>query len=223
MTDETALNVLTTRIRYRKGRSEFRLGLPYLHLDGAASLVGGTPTGEPSGMPGPPAANPSTSESGPGDVSLRFDYDIIQGSSKRPWVTTLLRFKLPTADEDKGLGSGEADVEGGLLFTQPVGRFSLLLEGRLTKLGDPDGVDYKDVRLASAGLAKQLGTRTQVYGFWEYRSHPIDGREARQSTAIGASRRFGTQGRVRWSAALYVGLTETSEDWGVQTNLSREF
>lgn len=214
LAEKVTLDVLTTRIRYRTGRSEIRLSLPYLWLDGAVSIVGGAPT---AGLPG--------SESGPGDVSLRFDYDVVQGGGRKPWVTALLRVKAPTADPDAGLGTGETDLEGGLLFSQPLGSFSVLLEGRFTKLGDPDGVDYDDVKLASVGLAKQLGARgrQQVYGFWEYRTHPIQGREARQSAALGTSRRFGSRGHVRWTAAVYAGLTETSEDWGLQTVLSREF
>ena len=40
---------------------------------------------------------------------------------------------------------------------------------------------------------------------------------------IQTSRRFGSRGQTRWMAAVYAGLTETSEDWGLQTALSREF
>jgi len=226
--EEVSLDVLTARVRYRAGRSEIRLSLPYLRLDGAGSIVGGTPTGGlpgSQGPPGSPAASPSASASGPGDVSLRFDFDVLQGGERKPWLTALIRAKFPTADEAAGLGTGETDLEGGLLFTQPLGAFSVLLEGRFTKVGDPDGIDYDDVKLASVGLARRLGARSRssAYGFWEYRSHPIGGREARQSASVGASWRVGSNGRTRWTTGVFAGLTETAEDWGLQVVLSRQF
>ncbi len=217
--ETVTLDVVTTRVRYRFGRSEIRLSVPYLRVDGGVSIIGGAPTPPPAG----PQPGSSSTQTGLGDVSLRFDYDLLQGSKRRPWFTVLARVKAPTGDEDEGLGSGETDVEGGLLLTQPMGRFSLLLEGRFAKLGDPTGVDYDDVTTFSVGLAGRIGKTGSVYGFWENRTHPIQGRQDRESAAVGTSRRFGSQARSRWSIAAYAGLTDTAEDWGLQTTISREF
>ena len=242
-TEEITFDALATNLRWRRHRLELRLGLPYLRLEGSAALVGGTPIpGERAPtpvVPGPPGSGgpsqpahlvadtepASSSESGPGDVDLRLDFDLVTGAAKRPWLTALGRVKLPTADETKGFGTGETDVEGGLLFFQPLGRFGLMLEGRYTKMGDPPEIDYENVVQTTAGLSRKIGSSGGflMYALLENRTHPVPELEARRDVMLGASKRLGARGQVRVSGAVYAGLSETAEDWGSQLTLGRVF
>lgn len=140
--EEVRLDVFTTRLRWRWSRGELRVGLPLLRLAGEATLVGGVPTpgrrgvvGEATEPPGPPfpdepGAMDTLTETGPGDVRVRADFDLIRGSARRPWLNGLAEVKLPTAEDSAGLGTGEADVEGGLVLVFSLGKTNLFLEGR---------------------------------------------------------------------------------------------
>ena len=177
-------------------------------------------------MPAPlVTGSASEPQSGAGDVDLRLDVDLVAGTAKRPWLTALGRVKLPTADETKGFETGETDFEGGLLFFQPLGRFGVLLEGRYTKMGDPPDLDYEDIVQATAGLSRTIGSRSraQVYVLVENRTNPVPGLADRLDAMLGASKRMGARGRVRVSGGLYVGLSETAEDWGSQVTVGRVF
>jgi len=235
--EDIRFDILTTRLRWRWTRAEIRVSLPLLRLEGEVILVGGTPSpGGPQGTgnapepPGPPTPNEpngtgSRTVTGPGDVLVRADYDLVQGSSKLPWLSGLAQVKLPTADDSDGLGTGEIDVEGGLVLVQPLGKFSLFLEGRYTLMGDPPDFDFDDIVRVSAGVSRRVGNSRGrfVYAFWENRTHPVPGREDRRDLLLGTSARVGTKKRIRLSGAVYAGLSETAEDWGLQFMLGHEF
>ncbi len=78
--------------------------------------------------------------------------------------------KFATADEDKGLGTGETDYQ---IFTSVAKTLipELIAVGELsyTWIGDPDGVDYKDsfgwgAELVYNGLIEKLSLHAAVFG-----------------------------------------------------------
>lgn len=218
-------SALTTRLRYRQKRAEFRLSAPLLRLSGDARLIGGTPIGN-GDPPGPiPTPSPETTVSGLGDMSLRLDYDLLVGSYQKPWLTLLTKVKFPTGDETKGLGTGELDYEAGLLFAQPVGRGMLLLDGRYNILGEPEGVAFENVTTLSGGISVALGEsrRSSVYSFYEHRSHPVGGLDARESITLGLTGSSGKTKSFKWTVAAFTGLSDTAEDWGAQLAFARVF
>ena len=55
-----------------------------------------------------------SSESGLGDITLTGGYILVEESQRMPRIRPTLYLKIPTADEDKGLGTGEFDFGPGL-------------------------------------------------------------------------------------------------------------
>jgi hypothetical protein len=50
-------------------------------------------------------------EDGLGDILLKGEYVLLAEQAALPEITGSLKIKFPTADEDKGLGTGEFDVQ----------------------------------------------------------------------------------------------------------------
>lgn len=228
-TDETTeIQVVSPRLRWQLPRGELRVSFPALHLQtsGPVTLVGSTPVSPDSADKNLdlPEEGRVTEESveGMGDVSVYGELDLLRGGAARPWITGLVRVKLPTADEEENLGTGEADFEGGLRWIQPFGRTYLMADATYTRVGDPDDYELEDVVQLGAGVSRRFGA-TSVQLFLENRSHPTPGRGDRINVALGASRRFGALSRLRLAGSTFVGLSETAEDFGLFLTVGRSF
>ncbi|MDX1764284.1 MAG: transporter, partial [bacterium] len=96
------------------------------------------------------------SRSGLGDLLLLGEYDALIETRDRPAVVMGGKLKLPTASEDKGLGTGEVDVGA----TVEVGKtvHQLYYYGRLgyTFIGEPSRADFDDPFLYEAGIGYEV-------------------------------------------------------------------
>ncbi len=112
-------------------RLDFELVIPYLYQsnNSAVSLGGmhfsvqnsGTTGGGMGGGGG--TANSGTSQSGLGDITLTTGYVLLAEKEQSPMFRPLVYVKFPTADENKGLGTGAYDFGGGLSLGKGVGNW----------------------------------------------------------------------------------------------------
>lgn len=79
------------------------------------------------------------SETGVGDVVLGGRLRFNDGAETTPSFAGQFSIKLPTADEDKGLGSGEVDYNFLFILTHSVGEFALDVNTGLTFAGISNG------------------------------------------------------------------------------------
>jgi hypothetical protein len=96
-----------------------------------------------------------SSSSGIGDILVRQDMFLLKaGRGNRPSVSFFLDYKIATADEQEGLGTGEDDWGGGLVYIQPAGKsVQILGDVAYRYIGDPDGVDFNDRLRIGVGIA----------------------------------------------------------------------
>jgi hypothetical protein len=200
------------------------VSVPYLEIDGPADIyiIGGQAVGIPEEI----VVGSYRNESGIGDVVVRGDYYLRYGTESTPWVIGVARIKLPTGDEDKGLGTGSTDYELGISLIQRIGRMNWLADIGYTVVGDPSA-DYEleNVLRIGTGLSVPFGSEDQrsVYAYLENRTNVISGEEDRRSLALGMDTPLDRVGRVRFSASAFVGLSDTSEDYGLYLTLGRRF
>ncbi|PYQ09771.1 MAG: hypothetical protein DMH00_12435 [Acidobacteria bacterium] len=195
-------------------RQEFRATLPFvsIHTEQPVTFVGGDVIGRKG------AAGPST-ESGLGDVILQEEYFFLRGSTLRPWISGLLMVKLPTADEAKGLGTGEVDYGPGASITQPLGsRLSLFGEARYVLRGSPPGEDFRNTRWMSAGGQLKVTPATSINTVYEDRQSVLAGRPDIRDVGLGLARRFPSG--IVFRGSYYYGLSSTAEDWGISAGVS---
>ncbi len=113
-------NSSDTRVRYfpvgyRYGRDNWslQLSIPYLEVDGSGDLlIDGASVG----------AGASGSKKGLGDTMVTFKYQLPNVFADGPYLDLVLQTKLPTAHEQRELGTGEVDYSARLDMLQPVGQ-----------------------------------------------------------------------------------------------------
>ena len=133
--------------------------IPYVRIDGTG-LVTLTPEGPAvvgAGGPGRPPwqeSEPGAAEGGLGDVVVMSrNYLMKSGAGNRPTLTFDVDFKWATADESKGLGTGENDYGGGFDYVQPMGQHVQLLGRAFYRFsGSPEGIEFEDRLYLRGGL-----------------------------------------------------------------------
>ena len=194
-------------------RREFRLTVPYLSIrsDQPVTFAGGDVTSRGPGG--------ESTESGSGDVIVQGEYFFREGGPGRSWISGSLRVKLPTADEDRGLGTGEMDVGPGLSIIRSLGtRLTAMGEAQYILRGDPPSGGLRDTLWLSAGLQAKPSAGTAFNFFLERRDSVLPGRAAISDLSLGWDQRLSE--RLTLRTALYAGLSDTAEDWGLSAGLS---
>jgi outer membrane putative beta-barrel porin/alpha-amylase len=210
---DTAITYLPLIMVVSSDRQEFRLTVPYLstHTSEPVLYLGGEVIG--------PIPGGSTSESGIGDVVAQEEVFFLQGTAHRPWLSGILRIKFPTADESKGLGSGETDYGGGLGIIQPLtGRWTLIGAWQYIVRGDPPGVDFQNTTWLTIGAEWRHSARSSWNAFYDSRQSVIAGRTDLNDFSVGYDRIVSP--RVTFRSMVFFGLTSTAEDFGISAGLS---
>jgi len=220
--ETTDLDVLNLSARWYFDRAELQVSLPWLSIDGGADLT--FIDGQPIAIGDDASNDEQRSESGWGDVTLRGEYYLVQGSRTTPWVIGLVRVTLPTGDEDKGLGSGATDVEVGVGLIQRIGRVNWLADIGYTFVGDSEFDPRNQWRLG-AGASVPFGRdqRHSYYVYLENRTSRFSGSEDKRSVAVGLSTSFTEAKRIRLSGSLFFGLSDSTEDVGLYVSLGRRY
>ena len=149
------LRTLPVTMFVRSERLSLRATFPFMQMkaDVPAFVVGG-PIFQFT-VPGQ-----TLSEEGPGDVLLNPAVLIVKGDLDSPSVWGGVRLKVPTANEDDFLGTGEFDYGPAIGILQPVGD-RLLLSGTATYIvrGDPPDRDLANT------LGATVAGRVRLFDF----------------------------------------------------------
>jgi hypothetical protein len=220
--EETTIDVLSLNARWYFNRAEIQISLPYLRIDGPADVL--WVDGQPVAVEGDSVSGEQRKESGLGDVVLRGEYYLRTGTSTSPWIIGLVRVKLPTGSEARGLGSGSTDFETGIGLIQRHGQISWLADIGYIFVGSAAGVDAKNELRLGAGASLPFGKdeRSSSYLYFENRTNRFDGPD-RRSIAVGASTSLGPAKRLRLSASMFFGLSDSSEDVGLYLTAARRY
>lgn len=200
----------------------FGLTVPYLRITGNGEVVGGAgpPIVVGSGRSRkPPAAQAArTAESGLGDVLASVAYRVRPAP---PWSVGLAgEVKVPTADVDKGLGTGAFDYTVKLDVAGKIGRLAPFGAVGYRFLGD-DGFDLNDVLLLTLGASYELSPASQAGLVLDY----VAASSATAEDALKLRPYLSTDISARWGLDLYavVGLSDGSPDYGGGLRLGFRF
>jgi hypothetical protein len=196
---------LTATVDY--GRVAFRLTVPYLSVrapEGTIFDSGGEPL---------PGSGALTTESGLGDVigSVTI-YDIINNQQLGLAMDLTGKVKFATADENKGLGTGESDYSVQADLYKFMDDFTLLGSLGYKYRGDPTGIDLDNVLMASVGGTYKFSPYVKGGLIFDYRESAIGGSDSIQELSVFVSRRLSEDWRLQVYALT--GLTDSSPDWG---------
>jgi len=207
-TQSTEVFSVPLNLSLDKDRWAFKATLPYITIKGPASIVTGT-GGATSGAPARPT---TSSESGMGDATLAATYHArpVPGELNIDFTG---RVKFPTANEARGLGTGETDYYGQMDLYQNFGTITPFGTVGYRILGSNTMFPLKDGFYASAGAAFRVSSTTVVGAAYDWRSRIIDG--ARNGTDAIAF--IATNPNDRWNLLAYAlkGFNDASPDYGV--------
>lgn len=199
-TPDTDILAIPVGFKLKQGDFFVRGSLPWLRVDGPAV------PGDGGAIPG---AGTTAARSGIGDLSLAAGYSIPVGSST--FVDFTGKVKLPTASQDKGLGTGTTDFTAEAELLQMFGQTSVSLRGGRRFNGSNDAFPLNDVWQAGAGIYHSAGPVTLGLDY--------DWREGALALAPDRSELTGSIGyrlneKVRLQGYAYTGLTDGSPNLG---------
>ncbi len=164
-----------------------------------------------------------TTNSGIGDVILKGSVYILQEYKKGPLDVTLVgKIKFPTADESKGLGTGEFDETIGLEFSKALypawtGFFDLYY----TFIGKPSGSDFRDKFSFDIGASKKITPELTGSVFFEESTPIVSGtpdlRDIMGYLEYRVTKEFGIL------AGVDLGMTSSSPDYGITAGVNYRF
>jgi len=211
--DTTHITSVQLTGRYDLDRWIFKVTAPYLYVSGGQNVV-----------PGIGAVNrsrASSSASGIGDLVAAATWNAHYDRESMLGIDLTGKVKLGTADESKGLGTGENDFSFGTDLYKSIDRMTLFGGLGYTIFGDPPGFQLDNGFYWSLGASWKLPPRESV-------GLSLDGRQAvapgsgdqRELTAFWSRALEGA-----WKAQAYflVGLADGSPDWGGGVTLARPF
>jgi hypothetical protein len=203
-------------VRAENGPWSFSASTAYLSITGPADVAEDAGGGGGDGASGTIVR--AGTEGGIGDTNLAVSYRFSQLGGARFYFETTARARLPTGDEDKGLGVGTTDygLSGELGVNQRGGGASVEITRRF--LGERAGVDRNDGWQVNASAWIRAGERTQLGAFGSWREATVDGREDPGQVGGYVAYRIGPQVRVVINAAA--GLSNASADCSTGVRLT---
>jgi hypothetical protein len=247
--EDTEVFSVPLLLTYTMPQWVFRASVPYTRIDGPADAVGasgvgaagGSSAGGPGGLSGlipglpgsgggttnngnpsnsTPARPDSNSESGLGDTVVGATRML--GPVLGPvQVDLTARVKLPTADEDKGLGTGETDyyAQADVYFVGerfiPFGTLGYRI------MSDSDRYQLENGAYVSVGSAYRLNETTRSGVSLDWRQRVVDGGDDATEASVFVAHDFD----ANWNLIVYAltGFTEASPDFGTGGSIGYRF
>jgi len=211
---DTEIFFLSQQLALERGNTALRLTVPWLEVTGPADVVApGAPLAESQ------PADATRSESGLGDVQLNLSHTLWDYGT-RFYLLPSVGVKFPTADEDKRLGSGEADYWLRLSGMWGLSRTSTFyVSGGYRWMGRSEDYPLADRALAGAGLYHQFG----AFGVglsYDFQESSVQSFEDQHEAGLNLSAK---RGPVRTAIYGRTGFTDGSPDLNVGLRLGYTF
>jgi len=161
------------------------------------------------------------SESGVGDTSLDLSYRFLDETETLPEMSVHGGIKIPTADEDKGLGTGEMDYRFGVELVKELGGWSAELGMDYNILGDPDDYDLDNYVSAYGELSTEFLPRLTTIFKLAGAQAASEESDAELSAGLECDYDFDRAGTVY--AGMDAGLSDGSPDFALYVGYSFSF
>ncbi|TLM78565.1 hypothetical protein ACONUD_04715 [Microbulbifer harenosus] len=206
-------------------RWTFKASLPWTQVEGPGGVIpggdGGIVLGNGNGRGNGGNQNDDEivmiEESGLGDLWLTGSYSL-DPLGGQYFMDLSAKYKVPLADEDKGLGTGQADYTlQAELFTS-IGPYTPFMTLARKFKGDLSEVELRNVWYTSVGSGYRLSDTSSIGASLDYQQAATDSADAQTEIFGYFSHRLDNQ----WSGMLYayLGLSDGSPDQGFGVQIS---
>jgi hypothetical protein len=209
----TRITALAATARYETGPWTYRATVPYLKVDGESNVIPGV------GSVG--ARSSRRIESGLGDLVLGATYALYYEPARTLGFDLTGKVKLATADESKGLGTGEHDFAVLLEAYQSLDRVTGFGGIGYHILGDAPGQSLDNVWSANLGVSYKLDERDSAGVMLDARQRVTSSSDPQRELTGFFMRKLDRF----WKAQAYalIGLANGSPDWGFGLSAARPF
>jgi len=164
----------------------------------------------------------TSTEHGLGDVLLKGQYVLVEEKSVLPEIAPYLKIKFPTADQSKGLGTGEFDETIGIDLSKTLfPRFVSYITLAYTVIGSPTRTSFDNSFGWSVGAAYLVAQPFSVFAFLDGSTAISPGQANPLEVRVGADYRVAQALKIFGSVSR--GLSDGSADWGVSAGLVVRF
>ncbi|WP_066553903.1 transporter [Croceicoccus bisphenolivorans] len=232
--DKTEQLSVPVSVQVQSGRAWVRASVPYLNVSGPTGVVVGGGNGSVGGATGgvvggggliggllgsDTGSTPSSAEtyeivnysrSGIGDVDLSAGYSVPLG--RRSWLGAAGAVKLPTASEEKFLGTGTTDYTAAAELGHDFGGFTLSANGGRRFNGRNERYALRDTWQAGGAVRARASDNLTLGLGYSWREAALAGFAERSEASASASYRL--NGGLTLQGYGYTGFTESSPDIG---------
>lgn len=209
--DDTYILYVPFTFRFEGAKSIFRVTVPFLSINSPSGgdIIAIGPQGEPIRE----GTGDRTTDSGMGDIVTAYTYYMYESSASGTFIDLTGKIKFGTADEVKGLGTGENDYSAQLDLYKTVQSFTFLLTGGYRVYGDPPGVDFDNVFYGSIGGVIKHSPVTSIGLIYDSREKlQPTGEPVRELTAYVTRK---SEKGTKFQTYVLAGFSDASPDWGV--------
>jgi len=201
--------------QYKNGPWKLKLTVPYLRIKGPGNVL------FLEGPTGPTTTTEITTNDGLGDVIATASFRFYENHASKFYAAVTGKVKIPTADEDKGLGSGETDYYLHVNLTKVIDKFTVFGHLGHKWYGDTSTTNYHNVFYGSLGGQYKFTDKTSAGLIGSYREKSLDKNDPRRSIMAFVGHKFDKS----WSAQIYAihGLSDSVADWSGGVLIKRTF
>ncbi len=203
---------------------DLSLTIPYIQIEssGGVTLVGGAPNRVKKGPGTAVTSSRRSTEEGFGDLLLQGRYYVLEEGELAPLVAVTGLIKFPTADEDKGLGTGELDLGFGLEFSKTFsGNWLGLFDVGYTFIGEPSGFDLRNQWYYDLGLGYYLTPDILISGYYEEWRSLVSDESNPRDLFFAMNYQFSSE--IEFTAGLLFGLSDGAPDYGLSGGVRLKF
>ncbi len=206
-------------LKYESGASTFKATLPYLRV---TSPTGGSiVTVDGNGQVIYSGIGPRTTQEGLGDLMFTYGYSLYEQPRNGFLVDLLGKFKLATADDGKGLGSGKNDISAQVDIYYMAGAHSPFMTLGYRVPGDPPGIDLRAVWYGTLGVGYKLSDLTSAGIMWDLRQASRNGGKSSNEMTLYGVRKLRSD--IKLQVYLVHGFSDASADHGLGVMISKSY
>jgi hypothetical protein len=204
----TTILYIPFSVGYKEGNLSAKITTAWLSIDGPGNVIGG---GD-GGVILPGSGGSTNTQSGVGDTwfSLTYEMDIVP--TEYGYLDVTGKIKIPTADEDKGLGTGRVDQTLQLDYLYPLDQLTPMATVAYKRKGDPSGIELKNVLYLSVGADWRHSNNTHIGASLDIQQASASGVD----DSVELFSYLNHKVNKRWSLTpyFYLGLSSSSPDVG---------
>jgi hypothetical protein len=209
--EDTRILYIPLTFKYQSDSYFMRLTVPYVSID--APVGGSIIAIGPDGQPIRSATGRRETNSGMGDVVAALGHTMLDTGASGTILDLTGKVKFGTADEAKGLGTGENDYSVQLDGYQTFGNLTWLATAGYRIYGDPPGTDFDNVFFGSFGGVFKVSSETSGGLIFDLRDNIIPGTDPQRDLTAFVTRKTGKSNKIQ--GYVLTGLSDASADWGL--------